>query len=97
MDEAPAVKLLGVALSVGHIVQMAIMTEREACAITVNDTCNTSPCPTSQYKWAGIIAGEDGPVIVAPNATIVVYTGMYYGANTDFGDYSLNVRTESLQ
>jgi hypothetical protein len=47
--------------------------------------------------WAGLVAGEDGPVTIPPMSSVIVYTAMYPSGASDYGAYQLNVRTESLQ
>ncbi len=68
--------------------------ERQACAPYVNDTCDTAPCPTGQFSWAGLIVGGDGPVTIPANSNVIIYTAAYFPTSSG-GDYQLNARTEN--
>jgi hypothetical protein len=68
---------------------------RKNCIVGVTDTCNTSPCPTSQYDWAGMTSFMSPAKAVGINAnnSVVVCTASYFSGDT--GNFVLNVRREN--
>lgn len=67
---------------------------RKNCVGTVTDTCNTSPCETGQYDWAGMTStmSPPSPVQIAANNSVIICTASYF--SSDVGDFMLNVRRE---